>query len=371
MKIYFTASTTEKGEYIGQYKLILAYLRSHHALTSGSQIIDKRQLAADARLTQKEIFEREKRRIEASDCVVAEVTKPSTGVGGEIVYALVQNKPVLALVYKDEEELLSPMVAGNPSENLYLEHYDDNNFSFKLKNFFQHAANLKKRNGKLIVIDGGDGSGKTTQAELLLKFLNNKKITVRYYDFPRYYSSFHGKFVGRFLSGEFGMLNQVSPYLASLAYALDRASVREEMDEYLKQGGFIICNRYVTSSMAHQGSRMVKQEQKKFIEWLDELEYKQHKMPRPDLVVYRYVPWKIGLELTAKKAGKRKYIKGLDIAEKDLKHRIESEKMYFFLAKTEKNWLTINCVDKNEKLLSKEEIHKKVVEAIKKYTRLT
>ena len=116
---------------------------------------------------------------------------------------------------------------------------------------------------------------------------------------------------------------------------------------------------------------MVKQEQKKFIEWLDELEYKQHKMPRPDLVVYLYVPWKIGLELTAKKAGKRKYIKGLDIAEKDLKHRIESEKMYFFLAKTEKNWLTINCVDKNEKLLSKEEIHKKVVEAIKKYTRLT
>ncbi len=180
-----------------------------------------------------------------------------------MVYALVKDKPVLALFYKDVEDKLSPMIIGNPSENLFLEHYDEDNLEIKLKKFINHIESLKKRKGKLIVIDGGDGSGKTTQANLLVDYLKKRGFKVKYYDFPRYYSSFHGKLVGRFLAGEFGSLDSVSPYLASLAYALDRASVKEEMEEWLAKGGIIICNRYVTSSMAHQSARLPEKERKK------------------------------------------------------------------------------------------------------------
>ncbi|MGB9707619.1 MAG: dTMP kinase, partial [Microgenomates group bacterium] len=295
--------------------------------------------------------------------IIAEVTNPSTAVGGEIVYALVKNKPVLALFYKDAEDKLSPMIKGNPSENLYLEHYDEDNWQRKIDKFITHVLNLKKRKGKLIVIDGGDGSGKTTQAQLLVDYLKEKGEKVKYYDFPRYYSSFHGRLVGRFLAGEFGQLDQISPYLASLAYALDRASVKEEMDEWLTKGGIIICNRYVTSSMAHQAARLPEEKRKEFINWLDELEYRQHKMPRPDLVIYLYVPWQIGLQLTEKKVNKRRYFKGQDIAEKDIKHRQEAEKMYLYLAKTQKNWVKIDCVEEGE-ILSIKKIHQKIIKIL-------
>ncbi|KXK11950.1 MAG: thymidylate kinase [Microgenomates bacterium OLB23] len=79
---------------------------------------------------------------------------------------------------------------------------------------------------------------------------------VKSVDFPQYYSSFSGKTVAMFLRGDFGELNQVSPYLASMPYALDRASVKEEMEEFLAKGGIIIANRYATSNMAHQAAKI-------------------------------------------------------------------------------------------------------------------
>lgn len=367
MKVYFTAATTgdgEKEERKRYEKIISTIQKQHHVVTSGKQIIDPELLQADATKTPKEIFQREKDRIEGSDCVVCEVTNPSSGVGGEIVYALVHNKPVIALFYKEAENKLSPMIAGNPSDHLYLEHYEDDTIGLKLKHFFEEVQTLKKRKGKLIVIDGGDGSGKATQSALLKDYLEKHGKKVKYMDFPRYYNSFHGRVVGRFLTGEFGSLDQVSPYLAALAYALDRASAKEEMDECLTHGGIVLSNRYATSSMAHQAAKLPEEKRKEFISWLDEMEYKVHKIPREDIVVYLYVPWKIGYELTAQKAD-RKYSNGtLDIAEKDITHRVESEAMYLRLARERKNWVKIDCVDINGILLSKEEIHAKIIHSL-------
>lgn len=364
MRIYFTAATTGDGEFMEQEREIIAQIKAlGHTLSSGQQIITPRLLRKDAQLSPEQIFSREKQAIEEADCVVAEVTKPSSGVGGEIVYALVHHKPVLALFYKDAENKLSPMIAGNPSEHLYLEHYDDN-LPIILKRFFNQVATLKERKGKLIVIDGGDGSGKATQSELLVAYLKKRGVGVKYMDFPRYYTSFHGRIVGRFLRGEFGKLDEVSPYLTSLAYALDRASAKEEMDTWLTHGGMIISNRYATSSMAHQGARLPPEKRSEFVEWVDELEYKVHKIPREDVVVYLYVPWQIGLELTQKK-GERGYIgNGQDIAEKDIKHRQEAEAMYLKLAKERQNWILINCV-KDSQILSKETIHQMITRSLK------
>lgn len=367
LKVYFTASTSFDGEYRQTYQQIISLIENHSAqLISGKQITDPKLLNRDKKLTKKQIFQREKNLIDNADCIIAEVTKPSLGVGGEIVYALTQYKTVLALVYTDHEDNLSPMIAGNPSDNLFLEHYDKDNVHLIIQEFLIHVSQIKKKKGKLVVIDGGDGSGKTTQANLLVKYLKQNKIPVKYLDFPRYYTSFHGRTVAKFLRGEFGKIDQVSPYLASLAYALDRAAVRKEMNEFLQKGGFLIANRYATSNMAHQGAKFKDtSERENYIKWVYELEYKVHKIPKEDLVIYLHVPWQIGLSLTNTKP-ERNYLKGksADIHEKDLLYRQDVEEMYLELSKRYKHWVKVDCTC-GGKLLSPGEIHKKVVGVLK------
>ncbi len=366
MRIFFTAATTNNGDFLTQEKAIVAEIKSRgHTLTSGEQILDHKKLANDATQSAEEIFYREKQAIDDADCVIAEVTKPSSGVGGELVYALTHHKPVLALFYKDAPNELSTMIIGNPSDHLYLEHYDEMSLPIILKHFLEQVVIEKDRKGKLIVIDGGDGSGKTTQSAMLISYLEATHISVKGFDFPRYYSSFHGKTVGRFLAGEFGKLDDVSPYLSSLAYALDRATAKEEMDMWLSHGGMIVCNRYATSNMAHQAAKLPENKRKDFLEWIDELEYKVHKIPREDIVIYLHVPWEVGMELTKKK-GDREYLHGdkPDIAEADTHHRMESEAMYITLSKKRKNWVLIECVEHGN-MLSKDEIHKKVLAVLR------
>lgn len=367
IKVYFTASTSFNGKYKENYKKIIFFLKKHRLfITSGEQIIKEKLLTEDKKLKPEEIFKRQKKLIEESDFVVAEVTNPSHGVGGEIVYALVNEKPVLALVYENNQDLISPMILGNSSDNFYLERYDFDKLSFIISDFVKFIKTKKSRKGKLIVIDGGDGSGKTVQSKMLIDYLKNNKYDVKYFDFPQYYKTFHGRTVAKFLQGEFGNIDEVSPYLASLAYALDRASVKDEMDYFLKKGGIIVCNRYATSSLAHQGAKFKdKKKRDEFLKWLYDLEYKIHKIPKENVVIYLYVPWKIGLELSNKK-GLRDYLEGKkDIAESDINHRIASEKMYLELAEKNKNWVKIDCLDENNQLMKPELIHRKIVEVLK------
>lgn len=366
IKVYFTASTDNNNKLLENYKKIFSLLKKHRLeVVSGKQIVDKTILAKDQRLESKKIFLREKELINQADFIVAEITKPSHGVGGEIVYALMEKKPVLALLYENNQDFISPMIAGNPSENFFFENYNFSRLPFIIKNFLDYIKNLKKRKGKFIVIEGGDCSGKTTQSQLLINYLKKKDYPVKYFDFPQYYQTFHGKTVARFLQGEFGQLDNISPYLASLAYALDRLSVKEEMEMYLKKGTYIISNRYVTSSLAHQGAKFKdKKKQKKFLKWLYELEYKINKVPKEDIVIYLYVPWRIAIQLTDKK-GYRAYLEGKkDIAETNINHRIASEKMYLELAKKYNHWVKIDSV-KNGKLLSKKTIFQKIIKILK------
>lgn len=364
MKIYFTASTSGNGDLIPFYTRIIHLIEQYTVtLTSGPQIISQKMLDEDKKLSSKQIYERQQKRIMASDFLIAETSKPSHGVGGEIVYALSLGKPVLALVHTKFEDRISPMLAGNPSENLFIEYYDDDSVKNKLNDFIKHIEKIKKRKGKLIVIDGGDGSGKTTQAQLLVSYLKEKRFPVKYVDFPQYYKSFHGKTVGKFLKGEFGKIDEVSPYLASLAYALDRASIKREMDEFLAQGGYIVANRYATSSMAHQAAKCnSKKEQEEFLKWIYELEYKVHKIPKENIVIYLHVPYQYAAELAQKRAVQSGIEQ--DIAEKSLDHQKRSEEMYLMLAKKYRHWKTIECIENNV-LLSKEEIFRHMLKLIK------
>src|SRR3989344_6477126 len=107
------------------------------------------------------------------------------------------------------------------------------------------------KKGKLIVFEGIDGSGKSLQLKLLKKYLDLHRIPNKVIDFPRYKKSFHGETVARYLQGEFGSINDTNPYLVSLAYALDRASAKEEMNKWLSEGQVVLADRYATSNMAH------------------------------------------------------------------------------------------------------------------------
>jgi dTMP kinase len=116
--------------------------------------------------------------------------------------------------------------------------------------------------------------------------------------------------------------------------------------------------------MAYQGARFSNEkERNKFLDWVYQLEYKINKIPKEDLVIYLYVPWQIGLALTAKK-GERRYLSGKsDIIEKDILLRQKVEKMYLKLAKNKKNWVIINAVE-NNKILPIETIHKKIIKTL-------
>lgn len=216
------------------------------------------------------------------------------------------------------------------------------------------------RKGKFIVIEGGDGSGKGTQSKLLLQYLEEKQIPHASLDFPKY-DSFFGKLVAKFLRGELGSLEEVSPYLASLPFALDRNDSKKEIETYLQEGKVVLANRYVSSNLAHQGGKLPESEQQEFLDWLTALEYSVHRIPKPDLTIYLYMPWEKAKELTSQKES-RDYLQGKDqdIQESNNEHRIATEKMYQFLASQDSSWKKINCVE-NGTIISMKQIHNNII----------
>ncbi len=225
-----------------------------------------------------------------------------------------------------------------------------------------------KFKGKFIVIDGIDGSGKATQAKLLIKRLKKEGHKTSTIDFPRYYDNFFGKMAGRYLSGEFGNADQVSPYLASILYALDRWESKDLIFNNLKKGKIVVCDRYASANMIHQGGK-VKNNKKRIelIRWLDEMEFDVLKIPKPDLIIFLDVPHAIEQKLVDKK-GEREYIKGRkrDIHEKNNSHLLNARRQALKLAKQNKNWIKINCV-KDGKMMSIEIVNNLIWGKVEKF----
>lgn len=206
--------------------------------------------------------------------------------------------------------------------------------------------------GKLIVIDGIDGSGKTTQIELLKKHLARKASPFEAISFPRYEDNLYGKLIRRYLEGEFGDIKDVNPYLMSLAYAGDRLFAKPLIEKWLHDEKLVIANRYVSSNKAHQGANLPDNEKEKYFEWLDELEYKTNGLPKEDLTILLQVDPKIGQQNV-----QIKHVP--DLHENDLNHLKKANKIYLELAK-QKNWAVVNCM-RDGKMRSKEDIHKDIL----------
>ena len=145
--------------------------------------------------------------------------------------------------------------------------------------------------GKLIVIEGTDGSGKSTQFKLLTERLSREGTAFKCLEFPRY-SEPSSTLIKMYLGGEFGSHpSDVNSYAASTFYAVDRyASYKQDWGQWYEEGGLVLTGRYTTSNAVHQASKEQGEDQTKYLKWLYEFEYDLLGLPRPDLTIYLDVP---------------------------------------------------------------------------------
>lgn len=272
----------------------------------------------------------------------------------------------------------------------------------------------KLKRGKLIVIEGTDGSGKKTQTAKLLERLiaegadlasgdtslfaphrtkllaedvsdidedkdpvsdnSSENNFVQAIDFPRYGTP-SCYLVEKYLHGGFGTANEVGPYVASMFYAVDRYDHSFDMKKKLDAGTILVSDRYVSASMGHQAGKIDDlKERDVYLDWLDNLEFEIFKIPRPDLTIILYVDPETNQRLMASRPDKE-YLKGkkTDIHEADLDHLRKAGEAFLYVAR-KFGWTIIDCAPKTAenpegKLLSIDEIHemiwKKVSEVLK------
>lgn len=264
------------------------------------------------------------------------------------------------------------------------------------------------KKGKLIVIDGVDGSGKATQVKRLAEALRAKGKKVETIDFPRYKDNFFGAMIGECLCGDYGDFAKVDPHLASVLYACDRMESSAQIKKWLAEGKIVLADRFVSANQIHQGGKCkTDAERKAFLRWLDRMEHEVLGTPRPDVILYLNLPIAVSQELLAKQKAsgvvdKKPYMKekkgsggkskdksknentnqigaGIavatsstsvvsntrrDLIEEDLEYMENSRQNALKIVRQLNNWKKIECF-KRGKLLPIEEVHGLIVKELK------
>ena len=211
--------------------------------------------------------------------------------------------------------------------------------------------------GKLIVIEGTDGSGKSTQFRLLSQRLTEEYREFKHLVFPRY-SEPSSALIRMYLGGEFGgSPADVNAYAASAFYAVDRfASYKQDWGKWYEDGGLVLSDRYTTSNAVHQASKEHGEKQAAFLKWLYEFEYDKLGLPRPDLTIYLDVPTDFTEKLLrGREAATNTHA---DIHEKDMAYLATCRETGRAAAKFY-NWTVIECVH-NGTMRSIEDIHQEI-----------
>ena len=216
--------------------------------------------------------------------------------------------------------------------------------------------------GKLIVFEGTDGSGKSTQFELLAKRLEAEQTGFQRLRFPQYEEP-SSALIRMYLGGAFGDDPEaVNAYAASTFYAVDRyASYQCVWKDYYQGGGLVVSDRYTTSNAVHQGSKVPEGERAEFFRWLYDLEYDRMGLPRPDLVVLLDMP----VELSEQLMRKREQSTGThaDIHERDEDYLKKCRDVALHAAKYY-GWRTVSCA-KDGAIRGVEDIHEEVFAIVK------
>jgi dTMP kinase len=231
----------------------------------------------------------------------------------------------------------------------------------------ENSVNKKEETfGKIIVLDGIDGSGKKTQTEMLVERLNREGRKAVRIDFPQYENNFFGRLLKEVLGNErYNFLN-IDPVIASVLYAADRWESKKTLEKYLEEGYVIILDRYVSSNQIHQGGKFSfdekgEKERKKFMEWLSEMEHKVFQVPKPDLIIYLSLELDTVRKLMEERA--KKESERVDVVDKNTEYQRKSRDSAIKLSKELSNMKVVNC-DKGGHLRTREDINNEIYNII-------
>lgn len=223
----------------------------------------------------------------------------------------------------------------------------------------------------LVVLEGLDGAGKSTQVKMLKEYLLGRGGEFRYIHFPRYDAPVYGGLIGRFLRGDFGSNDTVHPQLVALLFAEDRHGAAPEIKAVLERGGTVLLDRYVYSNIAYQCAKLADPDEAEALrEWIDSTEYGEFQLPRPDLNIFLDVP--IGFveqSLTSGRSGDdRSYLNGAqDIHEADIAFQKRVRDMYRIQASKDPHFIVVDCSDEQGRMLPPDDIFLKVKTVVDSY----
>ena len=223
---------------------------------------------------------------------------------------------------------------------------------------------------KLIVIEGLDGSGKSTQIKNLRDYFSACGLLHEFIHFPRTEAPFFGELISRFLRGEYGQVSEVDPYLVAMLYAGDRKDASDNIYEWLNEGKYVLLDRYVYSNIAYQCAKVKnRQEREALKKWIFNLEFRHFGIPSPAINIFLDVPF----EFTASKLNSgrsgfdRKYLQGNnDIHEINLEFQKMVRQVYIETASNDKALEIIDCAKDKSTILSPDDIFMLIIHLLRK-----
>ena len=220
----------------------------------------------------------------------------------------------------------------------------------------------------LIVLEGLDGAGKSTQIDMLEKLISARGKVCRRVHFPRFDAPVYGSLIARFLRGELGSLDAVDPYIVALLFAGDRAEIADSFRQSLLKGEFLLVDRYVDSNVAYQCAKLRDPNaQTDLKNWIYELEYSHNNIPQPDVTLFLDVPFEFTVNsLSKNRSGQdREYLNGAeDIHESSLDLQRNVRNTYLNIAAHDNTLKIIDCSDADGRMAPPEVIFDKIALAV-------
>lgn len=216
----------------------------------------------------------------------------------------------------------------------------------------------------LIVVEGLDGSGKSTQVRKLKEYLVSTGRGFEYLHFPRFDTPVYGDLLARFLRGDLGSIDHVHPRLVALLFAEDRRAAAPMLSKALDNGKIVLLDRYVYSNIAFQCAKLDdKDAREELRQWIIELEYGIFGIPRPDLNIFLDVPVSVVSERLGRtrKGSDREYLDGKDdIHESDMDFQSRVRNVYMEQCELDKDFLRVDCSSDNGEMASPVSVFRKI-----------
>lgn len=221
----------------------------------------------------------------------------------------------------------------------------------------------------LIVLEGLDGAGKSTQLKMLTNYLQSLGKQVEYLHFPRYEAPYYGELIGKFLRGDFGAIDQVHPQLVALLFALDRGDAAANILSWIDEGRCVILDRYVYSNIAFQCAKLNDSaEAESLRNWIFDIEYGKYSIPKPDLNIFLDVPIEfVDERLKSSREGDdhREYLEGKsDIHEADIAFQLRVREQYLAQCGKDPSFLRVDCKNEEGHMLEPDTIFARIKELI-------